>query len=118
MANPIIERAVYNTKRWKKFRRAYFASKNGICEICGAPGEVVHHIEELTLDNYLDPFVVYAEENVQLVCWSCHEKTKTKSGIPIRADIAFDADGNVVRTGKRAPMLTDGIPPYSHPRPP
>lgn len=118
MAHPLIEKAVYNTKRWKKFRRAYFQTANGTCEICGAPGEVVHHIEELTLDNYLDPFVVYAEDNVQLVCWACHEKTKTKGGIPIRADIMFDAEGNAVRSGKRAPVLAEGIPPYSAPRPP
>lgn len=118
MAHPLIEKVVYNTKRWKKFRRSYFEIAHGTCEICGAPGEIVHHIEELTLDNYLDPNVVYAIDNVQLVCWSCHEKTKTKSGVPIRADVMFDAEGNAVRSGKRLPVLADVLPPIQHPRPP
>lgn len=76
------------------------ATDGAVCEICKeALGEIVHHLEALTVDNCHDPCIVYEFENLQLACWSCHEKTKTKGGIPIRADIAFDAQGNVIPTG-------------------
>lgn len=121
MANPIIDKAVYKGRRWQKCRAAYFALRMGIdgamCEIChDAPGVIVHHIDELTVDNCNDPDIVYNFDNFQLACWSCHERTKTKSGVPIRADITFDSNGNVVPTGKRIPgMCGRGCPPSTPP---
>lgn len=112
MAHPIIEKAVYKTKYWQKFRAGYFAAHNGMCERCPNPGVVLHHIEELTLENYTNPAIVYGDDNLMLLCWSCHEKTKTKGGLPVRADVGFDADGNVVPTGKRLPGRAGaGCPP-------
>lgn len=110
MANKIVERVVYNTKRWKKFKASYSASVNHICERCGAPGRVLHHIVELTPENCFDPAIVYGADNVMLLCWGCHEQTKTRAGLAIRDDIGFDAEGNVVATGKRAADL----PHYRH----
>ncbi len=106
MAHPIIEKAVYKTKRWQKCRAAYYAYRmsvdGALCEICGRePGEIVHHVQELTLDNCTDPLVVYSFDNFQLACWACHERTKSGNGVPIRADIRFDENGNVVPTGKK-----------------
>ncbi len=106
MAHPIIEKAIYKTKRWQKCRAAYVAERMSIdgamCEICHeAPGEIVHHVKELTLDNYDDPMIAFNFDNFQLACWSCHERTKSGNGIPIRADIKFDDNGNVIPTGKR-----------------
>lgn len=117
MANPVIDRAVYKTKRWQKCRAAYFAQRMSIdgamCEICQqAPGEIVHHIDELTVENCHDPAIAYNFDNFQLACWSCHEQTKKKGGVPIRPDIRFDANGNVQPTGKRLPGMCDrGCPP-------
>jgi 5-methylcytosine-specific restriction endonuclease McrA len=106
MANPIVDKTVYKTKRWQKCRAAYMALRMSIdgalCEICGqVPGEIVHHVEELTPENCTDPNVAYNFENFQLACWACHERTKSHNGIPIRADIRFDENGNVVPTGKK-----------------
>ncbi len=105
MAQPWADR-FYKTKRWQKCRNAYFNSQHGICEVCGEPGEIVHHIEPLTEDNINDPEIALGWDNLQLCCWSCHEKTKTKDGIPIREDISFDDDGNVIPTGKRIAPLS------------
>lgn len=108
MAHPLIDKAVYKGKRWQKCRAAYVAQRvstdGGMCEICRRElGEIVHHIEELTIANYQDPSIVYNFNNFQFVCWSCHERTKSKGGIPIRADITFDDAGNVIPTGKIIP---------------
>lgn len=115
MADPYIERMVYKRKRWQRCRSAYFALRLGICERCGEPGEIVHHVEELTVENCTDPNIAYGFDNLELLCWSCHEKTKTKDGIPIRADIAFDLEGNVIPTGKRIPAPRTTIAPPSRP---
>ena len=112
MAHPLIEKAVYNTRQWRRFRAAYGTSRNWICEHCGEPGRVVHHIEELTLSNYLDATVAYAEDNVELLCWACHEKTKKGQGLATRDDVRFDSEGNVVPSGKRAPgLIPRTLPP-------
>lgn len=100
MAHPIVDK-FYKTKRWQACRAAYYTLRHGICEVCGEPGEIVHHIVPLTAENISDPSITLSFDNLQLCCWSCHEKTKTKGGIPIREDLAFDANGNAVPTGKR-----------------
>ncbi|GHU77164.1 hypothetical protein AGMMS49992_24270 [Clostridia bacterium] len=106
MAHPIVDK-VYKTKRWQGCRAAYYATQHGICERCGEPGEIVHHIEELTPDNISNASIVYGFDNLQLLCWSCHERTKGKAGggIPIREDISFNDDGSVRPTGKRIPPI-------------
>lgn len=95
----------YKSKRWQACRNAYYEQQHGICEVCGEPGKVVHHIEELTQDNIDDPMINMNPDNLQLLCWSCHEKTKGKYGIPIRPDITFDNEGNVLPSGKRIPPV-------------
>ncbi|GHU67020.1 hypothetical protein FACS1894184_06140 [Clostridia bacterium] len=103
MAHPIVDK-VYKSKQWQGCRAAYFATQHGICERCGEPGEIVHHLEELTPDNSNNLGTVYGWDNLQLLCWGCHERTKgAAGGIPIREDIAFDANGNVMPSGKRIP---------------
>lgn len=96
----------YKSRQWQECRAACFIAQDGVCEVCGNPGKIVHHIQELTPDNIDNPMVTLNMDNLQLLCWSCHERTKSKVGIPIRPDISFDHQGNVVPTGK-------AIPPYS-----
>jgi hypothetical protein len=100
MAHPVVDK-VYKTKRWQECRNAYLHTQHGICERCGEPGIIVHHLQELTPNNINDPAIVYGFDNLQLLCWGCHERTKAKSGgIPIRNDIGFDMFGNAMPTGR------------------
>ncbi|MBO7670768.1 MAG: HNH endonuclease, partial [Oscillospiraceae bacterium] len=71
MAKPWAE-AFYNSPLWRTQREAYRRSVHGICEMCGAPGVIVHHIRELTPDNIDDPDTTLAFDNLQLLCRDCH----------------------------------------------
>lgn len=49
----------------------------GLCERClkrglYVPGEIVHHIVELTPENINDPDVALNWNNLELVCRDCH----------------------------------------------
>lgn len=70
-------RTFYNSTAWKHTRNAYASSVGGLCERClrvgrYVPGEIVHHIHELTPDNIGDPGVALDWSNLELVCRDCH----------------------------------------------
>ncbi|QDW86494.1 HNH endonuclease [Staphylococcus hominis] len=95
----------YNTKQWRATRNAYFHSQNGICELCGKPGEEVHHKIYLTSENIDDPNITLDWDNLQLLCKACHfaihEKAfeiarynRNKSPV-IDGKLEFDSNGNI-----------------------
>lgn len=66
-------------KRGQRCRDGYAASVGGLCEDCLAkglyrPGEIVHHMTELTPDNINDPAVSLSWSNLRLLCRDCHAK--------------------------------------------
>lgn len=67
----------YNSKAWKRCRANYRQSVGGLCEDCLAkgiytPGEIVHHIEHVTMENVTNPEVTLNPKNLRLVCMKCH----------------------------------------------
>lgn len=96
----------YNSTTWRKCRNAYFNSKFGICELCGKPGEEVHHKKFLTAENINDADVTLNWDNLQLLCRSCHNAIHEKSYEMYRAKhrpdkginngLCFDEEGNIV----------------------
>ena len=67
----------YKSKAWQRNRDAYADSVHGLCEDCLdlgeiVPGEIVHHLEELTPENINDPTVTMAWSNLRLVCRDHH----------------------------------------------
>lgn len=67
----------YKSQAWKKCRAEYAKHANHLCERClergiYKPGEIVHHITELTPDNITDPTVSLSFDNLQLLCRDCH----------------------------------------------
>lgn len=63
----------YGRSKWKKCRDAYKAKCHYICEKCGAPADVVHHIKELVGNDYYDnPEKCYGEDNLMCLCHTCH----------------------------------------------
>lgn len=67
----------YKSQAWKKCRESYAKSQGYICETCAkkglyTPGEIVHHIVELTPQNINDPRVSLNFDNLRLVCRKCH----------------------------------------------
>jgi len=88
-----IARTFYASAAWNNCRDAFFMSKFGLCEDCGAPGEIVHHINPITHGDILsNPAKCYGWDNLKLVCRVCHELHHSKRSDGLR----FDAKGDLV----------------------
>jgi hypothetical protein len=103
-------KAFYRSKQWQKCRNGFFKSKGGLCEACLAkglavPGEIVHHIVELTPENINDPNVTLSWDNLRLVCRECHA---LEHGAKMGRRYLIDENGNVISKG----VFTErGAPP-------
>ncbi|MDQ0158972.1 HNH endonuclease [Alkalibacillus salilacus] len=93
-----IGQKIYDSSSWRKLRQAYMASQHGLCERCGYPGDVVHHIEPITADNVNDPFVTFGWDNLELLCHACHNQEHNKIHLPVRDGFSFDKFGNLIET--------------------
>jgi 5-methylcytosine-specific restriction endonuclease McrA len=84
----------YKSKAWQDCREAFFKSKFGLCEQCGAGGVIVHHKIILTPQNINDPSVTMNWDKLELLCLLCHNKAhgsgSTSDGT------MFDAAGNLI----------------------
>lgn len=93
--NPLI-RARYNCNQWKKVRNLKKLQVNGLCERClkkriYKEGVIVHHKKEITDLNYMDDDLMYGLDNLELLCFECHNLHH------FNADpYYFDEEGNVI----------------------
>ena len=67
----------YSSKAWQDCRETYAKSRGYLCEECElkgrlTPGEIVHHIEELTPMNIHRPEITLNFKNLELLCRECH----------------------------------------------
>lgn len=51
----------------------------GLCERCLRkgiynPADLIHHKRHITPENITDPHVTLSFDNLEALCWSCHEK--------------------------------------------
>lgn len=97
-------RQFYDSIAWRRQREAYRRHVHGICELCGEPGEIVHHKRELTPRTIRDPEETLGFDNLQLVCRDCHAKVHgDRIGRPRANDapkgMRFDARGELVAEG-------------------
>ena len=86
----------YNSPAWKRCRAAYRKSVHGLCEKCGATGEIVHHKTPLTRENIDDPRITLSFSNLRLECRNCHALSHGNS--PTRDGFSFDSNGDLVYT--------------------
>lgn len=108
----------YRSKAWQSCRNMYFQSQHGICELCGAPGEEVHHKKALTPNNITDLEIALGGDNLQLLCKTCHSAIHEKSyqmyrkrhrtNTGLANGLCFDEDGNVVQ--KKNVFIVWGAP--------
>lgn len=73
-----IDPSFYKTTRWQSCREKYI-NKHPLCEKCleaGAitPARYVHHKIHLTETNVKDIRIAYGEDNLQSLCYECHER--------------------------------------------
>lgn len=72
-------KSFYNSKAWQKCRAAYIAERitidGGMCEKCHEqPGEELHHIKYITLNNITDSNITLNPDNLMWLCKDCHFK--------------------------------------------
>ncbi|MFD2705468.1 HNH endonuclease [Salibacterium lacus] len=87
----------YKSAAWRHCRQAYFVQQHGLCERCGRPGDIVHHIEYITPENINDPDVTLSFENLELLCQICHNQEHHGEKELTRRDVMFDEEGNLVK---------------------
>ena len=90
-------KAFYLSTAWKSCRAAYMKKAGGLCERClrkglYVPAVIVHHKRHITPDNIKDPHVTLSFDNLEALCWSCHEKEH--KGKARRYSV--DAEGHVI----------------------
>lgn len=86
----------YNSSRWKKCRTSYIQSVFGLCERCGEPGLILHHIEYIDSTNVDDPSVTLNHDNLEYLCQTCHNKEHFKTKEVIREGLMFDEHGDLI----------------------
>ena len=94
--------AFYGTSKWKKCRAKY-KSLHPVCERCEAAGiikrtERIHHKIYLTPQNFRDPEVSLNFDNLEALCFDCHQAEHNKLK-DCREELFFDSEGNL-RKGK------------------
>ena len=83
----------YNSAAWRKTSKAYAASKFYLCERCGKPYKLVHHIKHITPYNISDPGITLDWDNLMCVCQDCH--AALHSAADKDRKVIFDENGNV-----------------------
>lgn len=91
-----IDSKFYNRKAWHVVRDAYTLSVGGMCERCGQVGTYVHHRTHLNSNNVNDAQMAYSHDNLELLCYECHNKEHFGDAQATVDGIAFDEYGNVV----------------------
>jgi 5-methylcytosine-specific restriction protein A len=102
-------RTFYNSKAWKKCKRGYILSVNGLCERClkqgkYVPGYIVHHKQYITPSNINDPNITLNWGNLEYVCQDCHNKEHQQKYGATREGLTFNENGELVEV---APPIQD-----------
>ena len=84
--------AFYKSIAWTKCRKTFVMAKFGICERCGNPGKYVHHKKYITSSNVDNPNITLNWDNLELLCFDCHQHEHFGYGIRYE----FDAQGNLI----------------------
>jgi 5-methylcytosine-specific restriction enzyme A len=87
----------YQSSAWRNARRQALRRDCYTCADCGGRATEVHHIKELTAENIDDFDVALRLENLQSLCWDCHNK-RTQKIADVAEGYKFDENGQVVKT--------------------
>ncbi len=92
------QKRFYSSKKWIRCRDVYL-SEHPLCERCQAAGvaaiaEHVHHKIELSLDNYKDPMIALNPDNLEALCFECHNKEHHEND-EVAKGLYFDENGNL-----------------------
>ena len=85
----------YKRQVWENVRASCIAKAHGLCERCGSPATVAHHIDWLTPKNINNPKVTLSLDNLMAVCGDCHAKLHAITSATADG-LEFDREGNLV----------------------
>ena len=96
-----ISKPFYNGKAWRKCRAGYIKSVGGLCERCLKEGKVkegyiVHHKKYLTERTIGDPNVSLNWDNLEYLCFDCHQKEHFERSSDIEFGLKFNSSGDLV----------------------
>lgn len=81
MARSVELQRFYARRAWRDLRERLIIERHAVCARCGrsfaAATErvIAHHIIELTDETLNDPMVALNQDNIELLCWACHNHT-------------------------------------------
>lgn len=84
-------KSFYNSKAWRECSGAYMASKNYICERCGAVAVICHHKKYINERNINNPYITLNFDNLEALCMDCHNLEHQRQG----CNVSFDDSGNI-----------------------
>ncbi|ACD24498.1 HNH endonuclease [Clostridium botulinum] len=85
----------YDTKEWKKCRKAFIETKHYICERCGGVGKLVHHKKHITPSNVNDMNITLNWDNLQVLCLDCHNVVHGNGGATVKG-VSFNQNGDLI----------------------
>lgn len=92
-----IARGFYDSRAWRDTQAAFMTSRCYVCERCGKPARIAHHIRHLTPQNVHDPAVALDWANLMALCVECHNLIH--KGSSMRApSVRFDHNGDLIYT--------------------
>ena len=87
----------YNSPKWRRVSKTFLKSKYYICERCGGVGEVAHHKTYLDRWNVNNPQIALSMDNLECLCYGCHNAEHGSAGAATAAGIGFDREGNIIK---------------------
>ena len=88
--------AFYHSRAWKTARALALHRDMYTCRDCGGRATEVHHVIPLSPDNINDSNIALNPDNLECLCWSCHDK-RTKGAGDVAEGYRFGEDGQVVK---------------------
>jgi 5-methylcytosine-specific restriction endonuclease McrA len=95
MARPGVMHRFYVSKKWHSVRRQVIHRAKGLCELCGMPGNTVHHIKHINEANVSNVNVSLNLDNLMLLCTDCHADEHAHTD-EIRRGLKFTKAGDLV----------------------
>jgi len=86
----------YNSQKWRRVSKAFLKSRLYVCERCGGVGEIAHHKIRLDRFNVRNPEIALNMDNLECLCWACHNSEHGAAGSATAAGVSFDSAGNVI----------------------
>lgn len=89
------KRAVYKNPLWERCRQAVIKRDRDICYFCGkliTKRRTIHHIVEITKDNYRDPMIAFNLDNLVECHADCHDMHHGRFSKPSIVNKDLDID--------------------------